>query len=157
DLFDVLVQDLHTDEKYNIRIIDKHDRKNEVLSMSESLGVSDRVSFRQSAIQDLKLSGNTKRAYFVCTDDDMGNLITAMTLACDDNATRIYVRMEHWPLSGVAENLGKDRGVVFINIKELVIQGLENLPGIFRLPEESDLKRNRLNCSSPSILNECSE
>lgn len=155
DLLDVLVNSLHPDEQYNIRIIDKHDREKEVIFMAESLGVSDRVSFKRSSVQDLKLSGQTRRAHFVCTDDDMGNLITAMTLACDDNATRIFVRMEHWPLSGVAENLGKDRGVMFINIKELVIQGLENLPGIFKQPKESDLKRNKLNCSSPSILSEC--
>ena len=157
DLLDVLVHNLHPDEQYYIRIIDKQGRENEVLSLAESLGVADRVTFHKSAIQDLKLCGQTKRAYFVCTDDDMGNLITAMTLACDDNATRIYVRMEHWPLSGVAENLGEDRGVVFINIKELVIQGLENLPGIFNPPEESDLIRTKLECHPSSILNDYSE
>ena len=156
DLLDVLVHSFQPEEQYSIRIIDKHNRKNEVMSLAEHLGVSEKVTFQKSEIQDLDLSGQVKRAYLVCTDDDMGNLITAMTLACDDNAIRICVRMEHWPLSGVAENLGKDRGVVFINLNELVIQGLENLPGIFERPEESDLKRNRLNCSSPSILSECS-
>lgn len=157
DLFDVLIDNLQPDENFNIRIIDKHERENEVRSMSENLGVADRVTFHKSAIQDLNLGGRIKRAYFVCTDDDMGNLITAMTLACDVNATRIYVRMEHWPLSGVAENLGEDRGVVFINIKELVIQGLEDLPGIFKPAVTSDLKRTRLESISPSLKSVCSE
>ena len=156
DLLDVLVHNLQSDEQYNIRIIDKLDRENEVRSMAENLGVADRVSFRKSAIQDLKLGGQVKRAYFVCTDDDMGNLIAAMSLACDINATRIYVRMEHWPLSGVAENLGEDRGVMFINIKDLVIQGLENLPGIFKPPAASDLERTKLECSSPKTPDDCS-
>jgi hypothetical protein len=39
--------------------------------------------------------------------------------------------MEHWPLSAVAENLGEDRGIFFININDLVSQGIEDLPGKF--------------------------
>jgi hypothetical protein len=57
--------------------------------------------------------------------------------------------MTHWPLSGISENLGKDCGVFFVNINELVIQGILDLPGIFEPAQAADLKRSKL-ISSPS-------
>jgi len=151
DLLDVLVHKLHSDEQFDIRVIDKQDRENDVKSVAEELGVADGVTFQRTAIQDLDLGGEVNRAYFICTDDDLGNLTAAMSLACDVKATRIYVRMDHWPLSGVAENFGEDRGVFFININDLVIQGIEDLPGIFKPAQVFDLKRAKLGPSSPSI------
>jgi hypothetical protein len=56
--------------------------------------------------------------------------------------------MDHWPLSGIAENLGEDRGIFFININDLVIQGIEDLPGIFERAQASDLQRAKLGSSS---------
>jgi len=35
----------------------------------------------------------------------------------------------------------RSEGVTFININELMMQGLTQLPGIFEPAEESDLKR----------------
>jgi len=148
DLFDVLVNDLHPDETFNIRVIDVRDRKSAVLSLAEELGVSERVTYQKTDLQDLNLGGQVEKAYFICTDDDLRNLTAAMSLACDVNTTRIFVRMDRWPLSGVADNLGQDRGVFFINIHDLVVQGIEDLPGIFRPAQASDLKRAKLGSSS---------
>ena len=35
-------------------------------------------------------------------------------------------RMDHWPLSAVAENFGEEHGVVFVNINDLVFRELLN-------------------------------
>lgn len=148
DLLDVLVNDLHPYENCNIRVIDVQDRKSAVRSVAEELGVAERVTFQKSALQDLQLIGEAEKAYFICTDDDLGNLTVAMSLASDVNTTRIYVRMDRWPLSGVADNLGQDRGVFFININELVAKGIKDLPGIFKPAQAADLKRIKLGRTS---------
>jgi voltage-gated potassium channel Kch len=148
DLLDVLVHDLLPDEAFKIRVIDVRDRKSAVLSLADELGVAERVTYQKTALQDLHLGGQAERAYFICTDDDLGNLTAAMSLACDVKSTRIYVRMDRWPLSGVADNLGEDRGVFFVNINDLVAQGIEDLPGIFGPAQASDLKRAKLGRSS---------
>jgi Trk K+ transport system NAD-binding subunit len=150
DLLDVLVNDLHSGEQFNIRVIDMQDRESAVRSLAEELGVAKRVTFQKTAIQDVHLGGEVEKVYFICTDDDLGNLTASMSLACDPNTTRIYVRMEHWPLSGVADNVGEDRGVFFININDLVVQGIEDLPGIFEPAHASDLKRTKLGRPSRS-------
>ena len=144
DLLDVFIHNLHPDDQISIRVVDKQDRENDVKLIAEELGMAERVSFQRAAIQELDLDAQVKRAFFICTDDDLGNLTTAMSLACDTNVVRIYVRMGHWPLPGVSGNLGEDRGLHFINISDLVIQGIEDLPGIFRPAGISDLKRTKL-------------
>jgi voltage-gated potassium channel Kch len=148
DLLDVLVHDLYPGEKFNIRVTDVQDRKSAVLSLAEELGVAERVTYQKTDLQDLRLGGQVERAYFICTDDDLGNLTAAMSLACDVKTTHIFVRMDRWPLSGVADNLGQDRGVLFINIHDLVVEGIEDLPGIFGPAQASDLKRAKLGRSS---------
>ena len=61
-------------------------------------------------------------------------------LAGKDEATHIYVRMTHWPIAAVADHLGEDRGVAFINIHDLVRAGIRDLPGIFEpLRGDSDI------------------
>jgi hypothetical protein len=109
--------------------------------LAEDLGMENKVTFSQAAIQELKLVDEADTAFFVCTDDDLGNLTVAMQLATRVNCNHIYVRMSRWPLSAVAENLGEDRGVIFVNINELVTRGIEHLPGIFKPATEADLKR----------------
>jgi Trk K+ transport system NAD-binding subunit len=47
DLLDVLVNDLHTDEKFNIRVVDMQDRETPVRSLAEELGVAERVTFKK--------------------------------------------------------------------------------------------------------------
>lgn len=144
DLLDVLVNDLHADENFDIRVIDIQDRETAVRSLTEELGVAERVTFKKAAIQDLTLVDKEEKAFFICTDDDLGNLTATMSLASSLNTTHIYVRMGHWPLSAVAENLGEDRGIFFININDLVSQGIEDLPGIFERADASHLKRMKL-------------
>lgn len=140
DLLDVLLNDCLGYDHYNIRVIDIEDREEDVMALARDMGAEGRVTFQQSAIQHLKLVDEVDKAFFVCTDDDLGNLIAAMNLARKIGATHIYVRMTHWPLTAVAECLGRNRGVFFVNIKELTIQGIKLLPGIFGPAELMDLK-----------------
>ena len=89
-----------------------------------------------------------KRQKFICTDDDFNNLTTAMLLSQNTNVMNVYVRMTHWPLSGISENPGEEFGVIFVNINSLVSKGIVELPGIFEPAQESDLRRSKLTCSS---------
>lgn len=149
DLLDVLVGDLEPGEGFSIEVMDREDRTRSVAALAGELEVRERVRFRQAAIQDLHLKDEPDKAFFICTDDDLGNLTATMALACSAT-THIYVRMNHWPLSAVTEHLGEDRGIYFININDLVVQGITSLPGIFEPAKPSDLKRIRLlSCSSP--------
>ena len=43
----------------------------------------------------------------------------------------VYVRMAKWPLSAIAGQLGVEHGVTFININELVAEGIRDMPGLF--------------------------
>ena len=151
DLLDVLVNDLHVDEKMNINVIDKDDLEGEVRTLAEDLGVSERVTFNRADIHDLRLVEKTGNAFFICTDDDLSSLTTAMSLSRNACVMHIFVRMTHWPLPGISENLGEDCGVVFININELVMQGILDLPGIFETAKATDLKRSKLTSSSTQI------
>jgi hypothetical protein len=148
DLLDVLVNDLHTEEAFDIRVIDIKDREKDVRAVVEEWDRAHRVRFQRAAIQDLDLLDAPDKAFFICTDDDLGNLTATMSLARNVDTTHLYVRMDHWPLSAVAQNLGEDRGVFFININELVSQGIEELPGIFKPANASDLKRVKLGKSA---------
>ena len=141
DLLDVLAEDLDQNEKFDIRVLDKQDRSSEVKHLAEELGVADRVTFERAAIETLELVDETDKAFFLCTDDDLGNLTAAMALASKVDATHIYVRMAKWPMSAVADHFGEERGVVFVNINELVVHGIGNLPGVFEPAAEDDLKR----------------
>jgi Trk K+ transport system NAD-binding subunit len=147
DLMEILVSDLKEDERFSFRVIDVQDRGDAVMSLAEELNIMERVSFQRAAIQDIRLMDAENRAFFICTDDDLGNLTATMALAQKVTNTHIYVRMDHWPLSAVAENLGQDRGIFFINLNALVLQGIEALPGLFEPAEDSDLKRVKLGTS----------
>ncbi len=141
DVLEILVHDLTPDEKFIIKVIDKHDRAGMVRVLAQELGVSDRVSFAQASVQDLDLVDEPDKAFLLCTDDDLGNLTAAMMLASKMGATHIFVRMARWPLSAVADHLGEDRGVTFVNIADLMVQGIEQLPGIFAPASAEHLKR----------------
>jgi hypothetical protein len=141
DVLEIMVHDLAPDEQFFIKVIDRHDRAGMVRALAAELGVADRVSFTQASVQDLELVDEPDKAFFLCTDDDLGNLTAAMMLASKMGATCIFVRMARWPLSAVAEHLGEERGVTFININELMVQGIEQLPGIFAPAADEHLKR----------------
>ncbi len=141
DLLEALVRDLSPEESFPIKVIDREDRQTVVCSAAGLLGVADRTSFERASIQELELKDAPDKAFFLCTDDDLGNLSAAMTLAAQMGATHIYVRMAAWPMSAVADHLGAERGVTFVNINNLMIQGIKELPGIFAPAEAKDLKR----------------
>lgn len=141
DLFDILLGDLSEEDTFAIKVVDIHERGAEVFTLAEEAGVIGRVGFERAAIQELDLEDEVDKAFFLCTDDDLGNLTAAMMLARKEKATHIYVRMARWPLAAMAEHLGEEQGVVFVNINELMTQGLEELPGIFGPAKEEDLKR----------------
>ena len=140
DLFEVLARDLHEDETFSIRVIDKRNRRHAVMSLAKEIGIAERVSFTHADIHDLELVDAPDKAFFLCTDDDLGNLAGALMLAGKMDATHIYVRMANWPLPAIAEHLGDDRGVTFINIHHLMMQGIEDLPGIFSPVAHGDLE-----------------
>lgn len=146
DLFEVLVTGLNKDERFAVRVVDVNDRESAVRSLAEQLGVADRVTFVKAAIQDISLVGDKDKAFFICTDDDLGNLTTAMSLVSEGYSAHTYVRMHHWPLSAVKEHLGEDRGVFFVNINDLVVQGIQELPGIFEPVSAADLKSEQHFC-----------
>jgi hypothetical protein len=140
DLFEVLVNSMDREDHFSIKVIDKQDRGPEVHKLAQELGVTGSVDFSQLDIHTLDLVDDARKAFFLCTDDDLGNLTGAMMLAGKDEATHIYVRMTHWPIAAVADHLGEDRGVAFINIHDLVRAGIRDLPGIFEpLRGDSDI------------------
>ena len=138
DLFETLARGLGSEERMQFDIIDRVDRGREVALMAEELGLADRVRFERGDIKELDLGQDSGRAFFLCTDDDLGNLTAAMTLAQRLHCAHLYVRMAHWPMTGVAEHLGEDRGVTFVNLNELMIEGIRQLPGIFAPATEPD-------------------
>lgn len=140
DLLEMLARDLSNSEEIPIRVVDIKDRAAAVKKLSQSLGLSN-ITFEQASIQDIEWEISPNKAYFLCTDDDLGNLTMAMSLAKHSETTNIYVRMAHWPISAVAEHLGDDRGVLFIHVNELVKQGLPDLAGFYKSATVEDLKR----------------
>ncbi len=140
DIFEVLARDLSESETFNIRVIDKRDRSSAVMNLAEELAIALRVSFTHADVHDLELVEAPDKAYFLCTDDDLGNLAGALMLAGKMDATHIYVRMANWPLPAIAEHLGDERGVTFININQLMTQGIEEMPGIFVAARGADLE-----------------
>lgn len=141
DLMEVLILDEEEDIFWNIRVVDRENREKEVKNLAYQYGISGRVSFLQSRIQDLTLTDEVDKAFFLCTDDDIGNLAAAMMLAEKMNTTHIYVRMAKWPMSAIEHHLREHGGIKFININDLVVKGIRELPGIFRPARPEDIKR----------------
>ncbi|MCP4137023.1 MAG: hypothetical protein GY754_39005 [bacterium] len=141
DLLEVLVQSLGRESDYKIRVFDKQDKSGPVNRLARFLSVEDRVKFIQKDIRDIEDTGNSRGIYFLSTDDDLGNLTLALMLSARFRKTYIFVRMAHWPLHSVAEHIGDTRGIVFVNINDLISHGLQALPGIFEPAREVDLKR----------------
>jgi len=139
DIFEVLARNMRPEERFDIRVIDKRDRANAVSCLARDIGIAEDVSFFHADIHEVDLVEAPDRAFFLCTDDDLGNLAAALMLASKVDATHIYVRMANWPLPAIAEHLGTERGVTFININQLMMEGIEALPGIFAAPSEGDL------------------
>lgn len=141
DLVEILVTNLNRDENIEINVIDIADKRVQISSILEELGNSCPITFTQADVRDLKLEDERHKAFFICTDDDLGNLTAAMRLSKKSDCANIYVRMTTWPISAMADHLGEDRGICFINIHNLVEEGLGDLPGLFQPATKGDIKR----------------
>lgn len=155
DLMEVLVRDAGPSERWSIRVVDIRDVEKEVRLLAAELGIADAVSFTRAAVQDLDLVDTTERAFFICTDDDIGNLAAALMLAGKSICTYIYVRMATWPMPAIADHLGQNHGLTFININDLVVQGIDDLPGIFAPANAEDLKRRRTGAENHKTTKKC--
>lgn len=142
DLMEVMVRECGDGPVPDIRVVDIQDRGKEVRDLAGDLNVSDKVGFFQADIADLTLSDDMDKAFFLCTDDDIGNLAVALMLTRKTRGSHIYVRMAKWPISAIADHLQENSGITFININDLVVAGVMDLPGIFEPAKETDLKRS---------------
>jgi hypothetical protein len=141
DLTEVLIRDLDADNPLKIRVFDVKNCEPEVMGLATKLDYAEHVVFERANIIDLPALYHKDKASFICTDDDLKNLTTAMSLARSCDTTHIYVRMSQWPLPAVSEHIGEKHGIKFINISELVLEGITGLAGVFRAAEAWDLKR----------------
>ncbi|MCP3924979.1 MAG: hypothetical protein GY714_20570 [Desulfobacterales bacterium] len=127
DLMEVLIQSATPEECWNLRIVDIMDREKEVKTLARELNISDKVTFKQADVMDLEFAGDDSKAFFLCTDDDIRNLTTALMLTNKIKGHCIYVRMGMWPLAAVKDHLSDMNGIVFININDLVEEGIKNI------------------------------
>ncbi|MFP4474302.1 MAG: NAD-binding protein [Desulfatibacillaceae bacterium] len=130
DLVELFLRDLGPDEDIAVRVIDSRPLDGELDGLVRDLGATAPVEFQQARIEQLRFGREEDRAYFLCTDDDIGNLAAAMALSERSCCSRVLVRMGTWPLPAISGRLGENRGVRFVNINELVARGLEGLPGL---------------------------
>ncbi len=152
DLYELLVLDLSQNENIAISVIDVKNRQQEVEDIAANLGSDGFTSFLQADVRHLYLEDQPDKAFFICTDDDLGNLATAMMLANKIDCNHIYVRMSAWPLSAIADHLGENRGVTFVNINDLVVDGIDHLKGIFQPSTKEDLKVTPENSFRPRSI-----
>jgi Trk K+ transport system NAD-binding subunit len=127
DLMEVLIQDAKEDECWTVRVVDVMDREKEVKTLARELNILDKVTFTQADIMDLEFHEDESKAFFLCTDDDIRNLTTALMLTNKIKGHCIYVRMGMWPLAAVKDHLSEMKGIVFVNINDLVEEGIKNL------------------------------
>ncbi len=131
DLIKALIANATPNEIWDIDVVDIHDRHKEVFNLAEDLNIKDRITFTQSDILDYELKQSNTRAVFLCTDDDIRNLSTALLLTQDNKGAYFYIRMAMWPLSAVKEHLGDSERLQFVNINALVREGIRDIKDRF--------------------------
>lgn len=141
DLMEVLITDLSDHNPIKIRVIDIENYETEVMGLAQELAYSANVEFKKADIRDLPALYRKGKASFICTDDDLKNLTAAMSLARKYETDHIYVRMSQWPLAAVSEHIADKHGIKFVNISELVLEGIKHLPGVFQAAGTHDVKR----------------
>ncbi|MDM8517623.1 NAD-binding protein [Desulfobacterales bacterium HSG16] len=141
DCMEALVKSAGSDNGWTILVVDVKNKENEVKALARDMGIEDSVIFTMADIHEVHFQGGAENAFFLCTDDDIGNLSVALMLTEKMIGTNIYVRMANWPMTAVEEHLRKNRGITFVNINELMIKGMKDLPGIFEPARPGDLKR----------------
>lgn len=132
DLLKALVEDAGPDEFKSFDVVDVNDREKAVFSLAEKLKIADRISFTKADILDYELEQSDTRAVFLCTDDDIRNLSTALQLTRSQKGAYFYIRMAMWPLSAVKEHLCDGRRLQFVNINALVHEGISGIRDRFR-------------------------
>ncbi|MCP4695212.1 MAG: hypothetical protein GY859_44700, partial [Desulfobacterales bacterium] len=105
-----------------------------------------RVSFTRADIKMMEIEKTDSTAHFICTDDDIRNLAMALMLCDRMNGDNIYVRMAKWPIPAIEHHFYKTRNITFVNINDLVENGISEMPGIFDPARKSDLKRTINGC-----------
>ncbi len=141
DLFEALVREMGANSGKSFRIVDVIDRESDVLALTKELNVADQVSFMQSDIKYLNFKDENHKAFFLCTDDDIGNLSVALMLTRKNRGKLVIVRMANWPMPAIESHLCENSGLTFVNIHQLVKDGIEDMAGVFTPATESDLKR----------------
>lgn len=141
DLFEVLATATGSHAMRTYHIVDKEDHSEMVAQFAADLGIPDNVCFSRSDIKTLTLTNGRSKAYFLCTDDDIGNLSVALNLSSAKENALILVRMANWPMPAIEAHFCKTRGLNFVCINELVKHGLEELAGVFKPATPADLKR----------------
>jgi Trk K+ transport system NAD-binding subunit len=142
DLLEMLLKSQNAEETWQILVIDKKNLEKDLAHSIKNYSRAHQVMFKVGDIKEEPLSGGDSKAYFLCTDDDIGNLTASLILAEEMSLTRLFVRMARWPMPAISDNLGEKRGIVFFNINDLMIEGIEDLPGLLAPAAASDLKRS---------------
>ncbi len=132
DVMEVLVRSATLEENWKITVVDILDQKSNVNILAEDLGISENVKFIQADILEIDLVEGDDKAFFLCTDDDIRNLTTALMLTSKVVGSCIYVRMAMWPLPAVQDHLGENRGLSFVNINDLAVEGIKDLPNLIK-------------------------
>ena len=143
DLLEVLVNEIGADGDYSVTVIDRKDVSRDLERIARHLGIEGKVNFIQRDIRHLEIEGIAPGTFFLCTDDDLGNLSLALSLSPRLEKPIMAVRMGQWPLQSVSEHLGRDRGIFFVNINELISGGMCRMGGLFAPATEADLKRRK--------------
>lgn len=144
DLLELMIREKKLGRGTSITVIDTRDVSAALARVAGRLPTGITVSFLRMDIRDLRGKKEKESSmFFLCTDDDIGNLSLALHLSSKGASTgsKIFVRMTNWPLLCVSETLGNQRGIVFININDLIRASLDHLPGTASPATRSDLKR----------------
>jgi Trk K+ transport system NAD-binding subunit len=141
DLLEMLLKSQNDDETWQIRVIDKKNLEKDLALSLKHVPGARQVTFEMGDIKEMAIAGGTGKAYFLCTDDDIGNLAAALMLAEEMDSPLIFVRMARWPMPAICDHLGEKRGIVFLNINDLMVEGIEDLPGLLAPATPADLKR----------------
>ena len=137
DLVESLLRSLLPEENISLCIVDKRDVADDVRHLVSHIGKPLKMTICQRDVryylEDGGVKDGTGTAYFLCTDDDPGNLSAAMLVAQKAGVgAKVFVRMQHWPISGVADHFGHARGIMFVNVNELVHEGVCAIPGLVK-------------------------
>ncbi len=141
DLLETLVLNAGPDEKWPIQVVDVRDLEKDVMALAADLNMTCRVSFTKVDINVMDIEDSQNTAHFICTDDDIRNLAMALMLCDRMNGNNIYVRMAKWPIPAIECHFIENRNITFVNINDLVEQGIADMPGIFEPAQKTDLKR----------------